>query len=125
MRVFLVIALGILLPLLTLSQQPKDTIPRAATLVVNDTTGKIIEKTPIKTAAKAKDTAAKDTATKPKHDPRKAALRSAIIPGWGQVYNKKYWKVPIVWGAIGIPAYLVVDNHRWYNKTRFALALIA
>ncbi len=33
--------------------------------------------------------------------PSKAAFYSAIVPGLGQVYNKKYWKVPIVYGAIG------------------------
>src|SRR6185436_17069354 len=58
--------------------------------------------------------------TVPKHSPRKAAIRSAIIPGWGQVYNKKYWKVPIVWGALGIPAYLFADNLKWYNRTKYA-----
>ena len=46
-----------------------------------------------------------DSATKA-HPPRAAALRSAIIPGWGQVYNKKYWKVPIVYAALGITGVL-------------------
>jgi hypothetical protein len=117
-RALLVITLSIVMPLLALSQQRKDSIPPAK-LVINDTTGKVIEKTAVKTVA------ADTTNKKPKHDPRKAALRSAIIPGWGQIYNKKYWKVPIVYAAIGIPTYLVIDNNRWYNRTRFALRLIA
>lgn len=54
------------------------------------------------------------------HSPRKAAIRSAIIPGWGQVYNKKYWKVPIVYAALGTSAYIFVDNLNWYKKYRFA-----
>lgn len=33
--------------------------------------------------------------------PKKAGIRSAILPGWGQYYNRKYWKIPIVWGALG------------------------
>jgi hypothetical protein len=61
-----------------------------------------------------------DTAKKAKHSPRKAAIRSAIIPGWGQAYNKKYWKIPVVYTALGIPAYLFVDNLRWYNRTKYA-----
>src|SRR5690349_16077345 len=65
----------------------------------------------------------KDTVvvTKKVHSPRKATMRSLIIPGWGQVYNKKYWKVPIVYGAIGVPAYLFTYNKKWYDKTKYAL----
>jgi hypothetical protein len=61
-----------------------------------------------------------DTVARVKHSPRKAAIRSAIIPGWGQAYNKKYWKIPVVYTALGIPAYLFVDNLRWYNRTKYA-----
>jgi hypothetical protein len=68
--------------------------------------------------AKAK---AVDTAKKKEKKPQaKAALRSAIIPGWGQAYNKKYWKVPIVWGALAIPVVTFNYNKTWYNKTREA-----
>ena len=43
--------------------------------------------------------------------PSKAAFYSAIFPGMGQAYNKKYWKVPIVWGALAIPAsYYQINN---------------
>src|SRR5688500_14154300 len=38
------------------------------------------------------------------YNPGKAAMRSAIIPGWGQIYNRKYWKVPIIYAALGITA---------------------
>jgi hypothetical protein len=55
-----------------------------------------------------------------KHDPRKATRRSAIIPGWGQAYNREYWKIPLVYGAIAIPAGLFVYNNNWYKKTRYA-----
>ena len=67
----------------------------------------------------------KDTVAKRKHSPRKAALRSAIIPGWGQAYNRKYWKIPVVYTAIGIPTYLLIDNMRWYKRTKYAYLLVA
>jgi len=63
---------------------------------------------------------ADSAAMKPAHSPHKAAVRSAIIPGWGQVYNKKYWKVPIVYTALGIPAGLFFYNKNWYERTNYA-----
>src|SRR5215467_14408397 len=56
-----------------------------------------------------------DSLIKAQHSPRKAAIRSAIIPGWGQIYNKKYWKVPIVWGALGITAKIFATNVQTYK----------
>jgi hypothetical protein len=54
------------------------------------------------------------------HSPRKAIIRSAIIPGWGQIYNKKYWKLPLVYGALGGTAYVFFDNLQVYKDSRFA-----
>ncbi len=54
------------------------------------------------------------------HVPRKATLRSAVIPGWGQAYNKKYWKIPIVWGALGTAAGFFVYNRKEYIDARDA-----
>ncbi len=54
---------------------------------------------------------------------RKATLYSAILPGAGQVYNKKYWKVPIVYAAIGIPAYFYFYNKDYYNQAQYALTV--
>ena len=50
------------------------------------------------------------------HSPTKATLFSTVVPGLGQVYNKKYWKVPIVYAAIGLPLYFAISNHREFNK---------
>ncbi len=55
-----------------------------------------------------------------KHSPRKAAIRSAIFPGLGQIYNKKYWKLPIVYGAMGTSAFVFFYNYTSYKDTRFA-----
>ena len=53
-------------------------------------------------------------------DPRKATIRSAIIPGWGQAYNKKYWKIPIIYGALGTTAAVFIYNVKTYRDLRFA-----
>ncbi len=52
--------------------------------------------------------------------PARAAFYSAILPGLGQVYNKSYWKVPIVYGAIGTGLYFYMDNNKQYHKYRDA-----
>ena len=57
-------------------------------------------------------------------DPHKATLYSAVMPGLGQIYNRKYWKLPLVYGALGIPGYLYFYNKQWYKKTAFALAVL-
>jgi hypothetical protein len=54
------------------------------------------------------------------YNPGTAALRSAILPGLGQIYNKKYWKLPIVYGAIGTSIGVFVFNYTSYKDTRFA-----
>jgi Family of unknown function (DUF5683) len=54
------------------------------------------------------------------HRPRKAAIRSAILPGWGQAYNKKYWKIPIVYAALGITGYIFIDNIKTYKDLKFS-----
>jgi len=52
--------------------------------------------------------------------PAKAAFYSAILPGLGQAYNKKYWKIPIVYGAIGTSLYFYIDSSNKYNQYRDA-----
>jgi len=68
--------------------------------------------------------AERDSIDKRLHDnPKRATIYSAILPGAGQVYNKKYWKVPIVYAAIGIPAYAFFFNKSWYLKCQYALTV--
>ena len=52
--------------------------------------------------------------------PSKAAFYSAILPGLGQAYNKKYWKIPLVYGAIGTSMYFYLDNNKKYHDFRDA-----
>jgi hypothetical protein len=63
----------------------------------------------------------KDTLKLESYDPlraAKASFYSAIVPGLGQIYNKKYWKVPIVYGAIGTSLYFYSDSKKKYTFFR-------
>jgi hypothetical protein len=62
-----------------------------------------------------------DTALSKKHNPKVAIFRSAVIPGWGQAYNKKYWKIPIVYAALGTTAVVFLSNVKEYNVLRQAV----
>jgi hypothetical protein len=55
--------------------------------------------------------------------PSKAAFYSAVFPGGGQAYNKKYWKVPLAWAAVGIPTYFYLNNNSEYKRYRKAYKL--
>src|SRR5690606_20698592 len=55
-----------------------------------------------------------------KFNPTKAGLYSAILPGLGQYYNRKYWKIPIVLGGIGTGIGITLWNQKQYNRYREA-----
>lgn len=52
--------------------------------------------------------------------PARAAFYSAVLPGLGQAYNGKYWKVPIVYTALGVGIYFYFENDREYDRYRSA-----
>ena len=52
--------------------------------------------------------------------PAKAAFYSAVLPGLGQAYNKQYWKIPLVYGAIGAGVYYYMSNNKSYQDFRQA-----
>lgn len=87
--------------------QVSDTSQLPSLRLANDSTMAMLADTPVK------------------HNPRIATIRSAIIPGWGQATNRKYWKIPIVYTAIGIPASTFFYNKKWYNRTRDVAKMIA
>ncbi|UXX78537.1 DUF5683 domain-containing protein [Reichenbachiella carrageenanivorans] len=53
-------------------------------------------------------------------DPDKAALYSAVFPGLGQMYNKQYWKLPIVYGGAMVIGHFIKYNNDFYNAFRNA-----
>jgi len=54
------------------------------------------------------------------HSPRKAAFYSAVLPGLGQAYNREYWKIPLVYAAMGISAGFFIGNFNYYKDFRDA-----
>ena len=91
-----------------LSNAYSQVVPAEKPVVINDSA----------TSKKSKA----DTTKKKVYDPKVAARRSAIIPGWGQAYNKKYWKMPIIYGALGVTGYVFVNNIKIYKEYKFAYA---
>jgi len=77
---------------------------------------KTADSTPVQ--KKAADTSGKKKANS--FDPRKATFRSAVVPGWGQIYNKKYWKLPLVYGALGTTAAVYFYNVKTYRELKLA-----
>jgi hypothetical protein len=49
-----------------------------------------------------------------RYNPRKAMLFAAVVPGLGQIYNKKYWKLPLVYGGFAGVGYGI-----WWNQDRY------
>jgi hypothetical protein len=67
-------------------------------------------------SVKSQATFQSDTLKQKVHSPLFAGIASAVIPGAGQVYNQKYWKVPIVYAALGTVAYFAYYNaHVYYT----------
>tara|TARA_B110000503_G_C7155095_1_gene416943 strand:+ start:2402 stop:2986 length:585 start_codon:yes stop_codon:yes gene_type:complete len=56
----------------------------------------------------------------PYHSPKKATLLSLAVPGLGQAYNKKYWKIPLVYAIIGTPLFFALEEAKLYNEFKDA-----
>jgi len=112
-HVFFVIALILCIPVLA-SAQHKDS------LIVKDTTGKVVASSKVK---KSNWIYKYDSTGKRVYEPRKAAILSAVLPGAGQAYNKKYWKIPLAWAAVGIPVYSYFYNRNIYHEIQYAITV--
>ena len=69
---------------------------------------------------KTKEKPAKESQTIDPLTPSRAAFYSAVLPGLGQAYNRKYWKIPIVYAAIGTGVYFIVDNQNKFDRFQTA-----
>jgi hypothetical protein len=69
---------------------------------------------------------AKATAPKVKKrdpGPRRATIMSAVVPGLGQIYNRKYWKLPIIYGLGGVLIIFADKNFKEYDKFKTAYSI--
>jgi hypothetical protein len=118
MRLFFIFFFAGLLVTLQLNAQHPDS---TGTKQIPDS---VLEKKDSIYTGKNNTQAARDSIEKRmKRNYHRATLYSVILPGAGQVYNKKYWKVPIIYAALGISAYAFFYNKSWYNKSQYALTV--
>jgi len=50
------------------------------------------------------------------HNPHTAVMHSLMIPGWGQIYNHRWWKVPLIYGGLGLLGDVVIFNQKYYKE---------
>jgi hypothetical protein len=92
-------------------------VPATKLFAQKDSTTKFITEKKVTSKKQKTKIFSVDTAN---YNPRVAMLRSAIIPGWGQFTNKKYWKIPIVWGALGTTGYIFFRNIKQFKEANAA-----
>lgn len=61
-----------------------------------------------------------DSAKMAEHSATKATLYSAILPGLGQIYNRQYYKAPIIYTGFGVIVYFILENNKMYTDYRTA-----
>lgn len=76
--------------------------------------------TMIPVRAFSQDMPLKTTKEPPKHSTTKAAVFSAVLPGLGQAYNKKYWKIPIIYAGFAVFGYFIVSNNKEFQTFKGA-----
>lgn len=89
---------------------------------INDTTTAVKPNETTQSPVISNKVAKKDTSTFVKHSPKKATLLSVFLPGAGQAYNQKYWKMPIVYVAGGAAVYGIIFYSKEYNVFKAAYA---
>jgi hypothetical protein len=105
-----------------LAQQFADTLLAADSVLVEEglvlTADSVVRAMPDSSLAQQKDSVLQKKKFQP--DAKRAGLYSALIPGLGQLYNRQYWKVPIVYAALGTTLYFVIKGNSDYQRYRKA-----
>ncbi len=110
---------AVLLPFLLITRM-------AAAQVAPDSAGIAVADTLIVEASAPERSEARDTLDwRQRHSPRKATLLSALAPGAGQIYNRKYWKAPIAWIGLGTCVHFIQENTREYRRYKDAYIALA
>lgn len=102
-----------------------DSLARPATSAADTATTKLPDTLRVQTPSLPAATASPrdlSTAKAWKPNSTRALLYSALLPGAGQIYNRKYWKLPIVWGAFTGCGYAILWNNKTYTEYRKAYA---
>lgn len=104
------------LSVITFSQVTRNDTIRLETVPMDSISVKETPKTSVVESIEKANAPAKIVVKK--LNPTKAGLYSAVLPGLGQFYNKKYWKIPVVWGAVGVGAGIAIWNQNRYLEYR-------
>ncbi len=70
--------------------------------------------------AQQNDAMSLDIDSIPQHSPTKATLMSLAVPGLGQAYNKKYWKIPLVYAMIITPLHFAIQQQKEFSSLKKA-----
>ena len=130
-RIFVTVLLFTFCTLALYSQQPDSTVRVSNdSILIPDNNRRTREPRPVEDSERLQVRSRKDSATvkafsadsivkvelEEGHSPRKAMIYSIVLPGLGQAYNKKYWKIPIVYGALGGVGYMIYYNTLGYRQ---------
>jgi hypothetical protein len=93
----------------------------ATKLLAQQRTDTMLLKSKVDSSGNGENILAQDVVKKKKYNPKVATFRSAVLPGWGQAYNRKYWKIPIIYGALGTAVGVFFYNLKTYKLLRQAV----
>ncbi len=112
-----------------LSAQDSTTQTKPGAYTVDPTNNGLVRRDTVTQSLSSMDSTSADSANAAKakklpfHSAAKAAYLSAVLPGLGQAYNKKYWKIPVIYAGFGGLAYAMYYTTSNFNGYRAAYRL--